>query len=151
MSQVLLVSGRAMTTKRLLVWSVVFLVLVLNGCGGTWVDDSRNFDRVFGFSRPPDVHVIHSYYWKSPHWSTEYRYFIALEPSSKFTNGLTSPELMTAAIPDATAIDACGDKRPQWFLPKPLISYEMWMSRSGAYRVFRDKTDGTLFVCDERL
>jgi hypothetical protein len=152
MSRVVLASGRAMTTKRLLIWSVILLVLVLNGCGGTWVDDSRNFERVFGFSKPHDVDVIHSYYWKSPHWSTEYRYFIALQPSSKFTSGLTTPELMTSAIPDATAIDACGDKRPQWFLPKPLMSYEMWVSRRGAaYRVFRDKADGTLFVCDERL
>ncbi|PYU67967.1 MAG: hypothetical protein DMG49_17310 [Acidobacteria bacterium] len=141
-----------MTTKPLLVWLVVLLVLVLNGCGGTWVDDSHNFERVFGFNKPADVHVIHSYYWKSSHWSTEYRYLIALRPSSKFTSGLTSPELMTAAIPDATAIDACGDKRPQWFVPKPFMSYEMWVSRRGAaYRVFRDKADGTLFVCDERL
>jgi hypothetical protein len=142
-----------MTTKRLPVWSaVLLLVLVLSGCGGTWVDDSRNFDRVFGFSKPPDIHVIHSYYWKSPHWSTEYRYFIALEGSSRFTSGLTHPELMTPAIPDATDIDSCGDKRPAWFLPKPLISYEMWVPRgTTAYRVFRDKTEGTLFVCDERL
>jgi hypothetical protein len=141
-----------MTTKRFLVSSVVLLVLVLNGCGGTWVDDPRNFERVFGFSKPPDVQVIHSYYWKSPHWTTEYQYFIALQPSSKFTNGLTSPVIMTAATPDATAIDVCGDKRPQWFLPKPLMSYEMWVSRGeAAYRVFRDKADGTLFVCDEKL
>jgi len=129
MSQVTLATGRAMTIRRLLVLSVVLLVLVLNGCGGTWMDDSRNFERVFGFGKPPDVHVIHSYYWKSSHWSREYRYFIVLQPSSKFTSSLTSPELMTQAMPDATAIDACGDKRPQWFLPKPLTSYEMWVSR----------------------
>jgi hypothetical protein len=51
-------------------------ILVLTGCGGTWVDDKRNFDRVFGFGKIPDVQVVHSYYWKSPHWSTEYQYFI---------------------------------------------------------------------------
>jgi len=152
MSHVALARESAMTKKQLLVWSAVLLVLVLSGCGGTWVDDGRNFDRAFGFGKPPDVQVIHSYYWKSAHWSTEYRYFITLKPSSKFTTGLTSPELMRGAIPDAAAIDVCGDKRPQWFLPKPVMSYEMWVSRSGAaYRVFRDKTDGTLFVCDERL
>ena len=141
-----------MTTKPLAASSAILLVLFLNGCGGTWVDDGRNFDRVFGFSRPPEVHVIHSYYWKSPHWSSEYQYFMALQPSPKFRRGLTSPELMFAAIPNATATDACGDKRPAWFLPKPIMSYEMWVSRSRAsYRVFRDKADGTLFVCDERL
>ena len=152
MFQAALGKDRAMTTQRLLACSVVLVVLILNGCGGTWVDDSRNFERVFGFSKPPDVQIIHSYYWKSSHWSTEYRYFIALQPSSKFRSGLTSPELMTVAIPDASAVDVCGDKRPQWFLPKPLTSYEMWVSRTGAaHRVFHNKADGTLFVCDERL
>jgi len=131
---------------------VAFLPLVVSGCGGTWLDDSRNFERVFEFRKPPDVQVIHSYYWKSPQWSTEYRYFIALRPSSEFMGGLTSAEKMSQAIPDATAADSCGDKRPQWFLPKPIMSYEMWVAKHGAtYLVFRDKADGTLFVCDERL
>ena len=132
---------------------MLLLALVLTGCGGTWVDDRHNFDRVFGFNKPADVQVIHSYYWKSPHWSTEYKYFIALKPSPKFVEELTSPELMRKATSEETGIpDTCGDNAPQWFLPKVPTEYEMWVSRSGlTYRVFRDKMDGTLFVCDEQL
>jgi len=48
------------------------LLVILAGCGATWVDDAGNFKRVFGFSQPGDVKVIHSYYWKSPHWTVEY-------------------------------------------------------------------------------
>ena len=141
-----------MTRKRCLICSTILLLLVLIGCGGTWVDDQRNFERIFGFSQPPDVRVDHSYYWKSGHWSTEYRYFIALQSSAKFTSGLTSPDLMTAAVPDAAAADACGGQRPAWFLPKPATSYEMWVSKRGTgYRVFRDKESGALYVCDQRL
>ena len=106
---------------------------------------------MFGFNQPEDVRVPHSYYWKSPHWTVEYSYFIEIQPSSKFVTGLTAKELMVAAEPDPKLLDSCGI-RPQWFLPKPLATYEAWVPNTQlGYRVFRDKTDGTLFVCDERL
>ena len=130
---------------------VFSLALILTGCGGTWVDDDRNFDRVFGVDKPTDVRIIHSYYWKSSHWSTEYRYFIALRASSKFVEGLTDARLMSPTVPDEAMVASCGNK-PQWFLPRTLSDYEGWIPKSeDRYRVFRDKTDGTLFVCDQRL
>ncbi len=128
------------------------LLLVLPSCGGTWIDDDGNFRRVFGVSKPQDVDVLHSYYWKSPHWTTEYSYFISLRASPKFVTGLTSAEPMTSVPPDARVLSSCGDKPPQWFLPKSLTDYEVWIPKAAVgYRVFRDKADGTLFLCDERL
>jgi hypothetical protein len=126
--------------------------MFLASCGGTWVDDAGNFKRVFGFAQPKDVRVLHSDYWRSLHWTVEYRYFIALQPSQKFTAGLTDPQLMTAVAPDEKLLNSCGAKRPRWFLPKPLVNYEAWLPKAAAgYRVFRDRADDTLFVCDERL
>lgn len=132
--------------------SSVALLCILAACGGTWVDDGGNFKRVFGFGKPPEVKVLHSYYWKSPHWSVEYRYFIALQASSKFVAGLTSSELMTAVASDRAVLDGCGVERPKWFLPKPLGNYDVWVPKEAAgYRVFRDRADGALFLCDQRL
>ena len=126
-------------------------LMILAGCGGTWVDDDRNFKRVFDFDQRQNVVVLHSYYWKSSHWTTEYRYFIALQVSSQFVDGLTHATLMTPRTPDETMLAACGEK-PQWFLPGSLTNYEAWIPKSNdQYRVFRDKIDGTLFVCDQRL
>lgn len=123
----------------------------MQGCGGTWVDDDQNFNRVFGFAKPQDVIVLHSFYWKSSHWSTEYRYFIALRAPSQFAEGLTRVSLATPRTPDETTVNSCGDK-PQWFVPGPLTNYESWIPKNNdRYRMFRDKADGTLFVCDERL
>ena len=134
------------------VLSATLALLALSACGGTWIDDPKNFKRVFDFEQPPDVRVIHSYYWKSPHWTVEYRYYLALQPSPKFVNGLTDASLMTPALPDQKRIDSCGDKRPPWFLPKPLDSYRAWIPKTdAAYSVFLDKKDGTLFLCDQRL
>src|SRR5260370_15229119 len=129
----------------------VALILLLAGCGGTW-DDEGNFKRIFDFAKPEDVKVIHSYYWKSPHWTVEYRYYIELEAPAKFANNLTAPELMTPTAVGAIGEGACLGSKPQWFLPKPAINYEAWTPKQVAgYRIFRDKNDGRLFVCDERL
>ena len=131
--------------------SVILILVCVAGCGGTWVDDPGNFRRVFGFNQPDEVTVLHSYYWKSPHWTTEYSYFIAMQPSSKFLAGLTSNELMVPAKPEPKLLESCGT-RPTWFLPKPLASYEVWLPKiQMGYRAFRDRTDGTLFVCDQQL
>ena len=96
--------------------------------------------------------MIHSYYWKSKHWSTEYRYFIALRAPLKFADGLIDLRLMTPVTPDETVVNSCGEQKPTWFLPSSLTNYEAWIPKNDTrYRVFRDKTDSTLFVCDERL
>jgi hypothetical protein len=144
------VEGGVRVRKVLLVVSCLTLWIAA-GCGGTWVDDDRNFKRVFDFDKPQDVTVVHSYYWKSSHWSTEYRYFIALRPPLRFVERLTDAKLMTPESPDEAMVSSCGD-RPQWFLTEPLTNYQAWIPKSDdRYRVFRDKTDGTVFVCDQRL
>jgi hypothetical protein len=154
-SELMSFSAEAMLTTTKVPWrlllSVLFL-LVLPGCGGTWVDDEGNFNRIFGFKQPPDVLVLHSYYWKSPHWSTEFSYFIALQGSPRFISGLTTAEFMTSVAADQTLLKSCGTKQPQWFLPSPLANYQAWVPKAvTGYRVFRDKADGSLFLCDERL
>ena len=128
--------------------AVIFLVA---GCGGTWVDDDGNFKRVFHFAQPKDVKVIHSYYWKSPHWTTEYRYYIELEAPAYFVNNLTHPTFMAPVAVDTIGSYGCLSSKPQWFLPKPAAGYEAWVPKQAGYRIFRDKSDGRLFVCDERL
>jgi hypothetical protein len=132
---------------------LLFMLLTcLTGCGGTWIDDPGNFKRVFGFNQPGDVKVVHSYYWKSPHWTTEYRYFIALQASPEFISGLTAHGEMIAVQADSKLLDSCSGTHPEWFLPKPMGSYEAWLPNAQVgYRVFRDRSDGILFLCDERL
>ncbi len=126
-------------------------LLILAGCGGTWIDDGRTFDRVFGFGKPRDVSIVHSDYWKSSHWSTEYRYFTALRAPLKFVGGITDARVMIPRTPEETMAASCGDK-PQWFLPGSLANYQVWIpKRDDRYLVFRNKSDGTLFVCGQRL
>jgi hypothetical protein len=138
--------------SRLLLLFCTFTVLLLPACGGTWIDDEQNFERVFGFDKPQDVQVLQSYYWKSSHWSTEYRYYISIRSSSEFAKGLTTAESVRPSVVEESALDSCFGNRPSWFAPKPLNRYEMWVSKvSHSYRVLRDKDEGILYVCDEQL
>jgi hypothetical protein len=133
---------------------LVFIMLLsafLANCGGDWVDDSKNFERIFGFHKPKDVKVLHSEFWKSAHWTVEYRYFIALRAPHRFVAGLPSEKVMKATAPESP-VGSCGDRRPAWFLPKSMTNYDAWIPKTlAAYRVFLDRDEGTLFVCDERL
>jgi hypothetical protein len=119
--------------------SSVALLCILASCGGTWVDDGGNFDRVLGFGGPPEVKVLHGFTGKSPTGALSIAISFALQASPKFMAGLTSS-------------DRCGVERPKWSLPKPLRDYDAWVSKEYAgYRVFRDRADGALFLCDQRL
>jgi hypothetical protein len=131
-----------------------FGFLLLVGCGGEWINDKGNFKRVFGFDKPAAVRVEQSYYWKSPHWSSEYEYFIVLEAPPEFAQGLTNSRLMTPAAPQIAASTGCtySNRKPAWFMPGSLQEYEAWVPKGDTdYRVFRHKADGRLFVCDLRL
>jgi len=54
---------------------ITAMVLVLVGCGGTYVDDKRNFERAFQTKCPTDIEVVHSAYSKTPHFTEEHEYY----------------------------------------------------------------------------
>ncbi|HEY1528523.1 MAG TPA: hypothetical protein VGH51_20035 [Candidatus Angelobacter sp.] len=133
---------------------LVFFFLLLTGCWGEWVDDKENFKRVFDFEKPAEVQVIHSYYWKSPHWTVEYRYYMEIDASQGFFDKLTASQVMDSSTAQIAAQAPCSTNRekPSWFLPKPLNEYLAWIPKTKSdYRIFRDKADGRVFVCDMRL
>lgn len=134
-------------------WLTAWVALWALGCGGTWNDDPQNFERIFRVEQPADVQVIRSHFWRSAHWSYEYRYFIALKPNESFLSQLTGPAQMTPTSPSKHLLEACWPEPPAWFLPKPISDYDAWIpvAAEAQYRVFRDRDNGTVFVCDMQL
>ena len=53
--------------------------VILAACGpvkfGNWTDDPDNWGRAFQSSKPDDVEVVHSYYYRSPHFTYEFSYY----------------------------------------------------------------------------
>lgn len=146
--------------KARLVGSIAGVVLIfgLLGChrSGTWADDSNNWSRAFGSTKPTDVIVVHSTYWRSPHWTCEFQYFFHVEANSALHHQLfTENKLEKIEGPDAKSATKhfFGDK-PDWFLPKQADKYEVWKYKdepTGHFKVFVDTDNQDLFITDYQI
>jgi hypothetical protein len=133
----------------------VILAVVLSSChsSGTWEDDPKNWDRAFRSDKPGDVIVLHSRYWRSPHFTFEFEYFFEIKAheglrKQLFTmNGLVK---LGGAEASKAFQDVFAD-RPPWFLPKTVNKYDVWIFHDeprGNFRVFIDRETGDLFLTD---
>jgi hypothetical protein len=127
------------------------LALFFNSCGGKWDDDQKNWRRAFnGQIPPPDVKVLHSRYYRSPHFTYEAYYYFQITASDQFLQSWVKHQNL--ALTNATSSDlALFYDKPAWFLPRPIQSYEMWRpftDEFSRFRIFRDTASKDLFVTD---
>jgi hypothetical protein len=130
--------------------------LLLVGCGGTYENDARTYQKVFGQRPPPDTKVAKSIYWRSPHFTMEYAVFMEIAPGTglvaQLTNAfpLVGTNLSANWMPRNLALD-----RPKWFLPNNPTNYDVWLWKNDAFRdaflLARDRITGSVFFCDEQL
>lgn len=135
-----------------LVVCVVVLALC-SGCGylraGKWEDDPRNWGRAFKSEKPPGVTVVHSLYWRAPHWTWEGGYLFQIEPNPAFKAELFSRNRLERASTVPLFLE-----KPAWFAPKPPTAYEVWCYADeprGHFRVLIDLETGSLFLCDYQV
>jgi hypothetical protein len=139
---------------------VLLIVLFTAGCGyvmaGTWEDDSGNWNRAFQSTRPPDVAVTHSKYWRSPHWTYEFQYFFEIAPNQPLRDQLfTSNKMRQVTGDEATRIrtDVFGNA-PPWFAPKGATEYHVWVLEGEGGRHFKvliDRQSGVMFLNDYQV
>lgn len=135
------------------------LLLCLTACheAGTWQDAPKNFRRVFRVSQPQDVAVVHSWFWRSPHWTYEFAYFMQIAPNDRFAKSLFEHnKLKKLAVTGSETNKAINfvHQKPGWFIPKPLDCYEAWMYAEephGDFRIFTDPITKDLFLSDHQL
>jgi hypothetical protein len=141
--------------------ALFLLIMLFNaGCGyfvaGTWEDDSGNWNRAFQSTRPPDVTVVHSKYWRSAHWTYEFQYFFEIAPNQPLRDQLlTSNKMRQATGEEATQIrmTVFGDA-PSWFAPKGVSEYEVWVlegERDRHFKVLIDRKSGAMFLNDYQV
>lgn len=71
---------------------------------GTWEDDPGNWSRAFQSTKPPEVAVVHSKYWRSAHWTSEFEYFFEIAPN---------PQLKAQLFGENNVRQATGDEASQ--------------------------------------
>jgi len=130
---------------------IILVALSCNSCGGKWDDDKKNWRRAFNGRTPPkDVKVVHSRYYRSPHFTYEAYYYFQITASDEFLQSWVKYQNLVLTNPIPANLGLMYDK-PVWFLPKPLESYEMWRpadDQFSYFRIFRDKASKDLFVTD---
>jgi hypothetical protein len=151
--------NRALNCPRLTILIRLLLMvaaLSLASCGyvmsGQWEDDPKNWRRAFGSTKPDDVVVIHSKYWRSPHWTVEFGYCFKIQAHAGLRHQLFTKNRLER-IDDADAARArstCGP--PSWFAPDPIEKYEAWTyldpPADNNFIVLIDKKSGTMFLAD---
>ena len=141
---------------------VVLLIAALVGasCGyvrsGTWDDAPENWSRAFQCTKPADVVVVHSRYWRAPHFTYEAGYMFQIQPNAPLREQLFTRnrlrQLQDAEISAATR--PCFGECPLWFAPKPLRDYEIWVyadEPNSSFMVLIDKKTGSIFVGDYKV
>ena len=84
---------------------------------GTWDDDPKNWGRAFRSTKPPDVRVIHSRYWRSAHWSYEFQYFFEIAPNAGLKQQLFAANKLRRLVGDEAVAARANRFRdaPSWF------------------------------------
>ncbi len=148
--------GRYQQPKRIQVLIVAALSLTYGACGyfkaGKWEDDRRNWSRAFGGDVPNGWSVIHSRYWRSPHFTYEAGYYFAVKvsASSERQKLMKQPDLTRYEADQLTHMNVPCGERPNWFAPKQPTSYDAWRSDGGTgnYRLLIDKETADIFFSD---
>ena len=131
--------------------AVLLLMLLLAGCGGTYVDDKHNFERAFGAKCPTELRVVHSLYIQTPHFTEEHMYYFDLAPvkNSGMPPWVTNAPGIVCATNGVAEIPwqfAPREDRPKWFAPGSPGQYDVWYRTNDSYVVLRDKQAGDIFV-----
>lgn len=136
----------------------VFFCILMAGCheSGTWQDDARNWKRVFGVEKSADVTVLHSWFWRSPHLTHEFEYYLQVQTNAAFQKRILTmnPMKQVTGEKELQSVTAWPERRPAWFAPKPIAQYEVWIysnAPASNFRLLIDRETWNLFLTDRQL
>lgn len=108
--------------------------------------------------KPEDVNVVHSFYWRSAHFTYEYEFYMHIEKNDAFRDRILSLNARFEEVKEEDFDDIqVGTKyKPAWFAPKPLDQYRVWTYAGSAASVqwahmLVDRETGDIFLWDMQL
>ena len=143
--------------KKLILLSIGFFILMnVFGCGylssGMWTDDPDNWKRAFRSQKPEDVVVLHSWYWRSSHFTYEFRYYFKIEANEGLEKQLlTENDFILMEDVDTWDVTRVFSEAPDWFVEKPIQNYEVYRYRdevNSNLLVFIDKESREIYLTD---
>ncbi|HXA05378.1 MAG TPA: hypothetical protein VNY30_11090 [Bryobacteraceae bacterium] len=129
------------------------VVIAAVGCGyvksGHWDDDASNWNRAFGQPVPKGWNIVHSRYWRYPHFTYEGGYYFHVRVSGEARQLVMQPDYIRLRTEEAHMQGPC-DAQPPWFAPKGFGEYEVWGAKDGTgnYRILIDPKTSDVFLMD---
>ncbi len=76
--------------------------------------------------------MIHSWVWRSAHWTLEYQYFFEIEATDEIAQSLINrDDLQKLGNPESLDESLYFYQKPEWFAPKPLAEYDIYVYSEG--------------------
>ncbi len=133
--------------------AAILIAAAPTGCGpfasGTWSDDPKNWQRAFAESTPNgDIRIIHSWYMRTPHFTSEYAWFFELELADRARitpHGSPGFELIPFTEESAVPLPVFTPS-PPWFKPEPREAFEVYRSTANpSWFIFQEKNGNRAF------
>jgi hypothetical protein len=133
----------------------ILLLMTFTSCGyfssGKWEDDNKNWTRAYKHPLPDTIDLVHSWYWRSPHWSLEQAMYFEIKHNESIKeNFIKYQDVVRLDLKDTININFFGQK-PIWFITKPFKDYLIWKSNLGNFLLFLDNENGDLYWTDYQL
>ena len=130
------------------------MIAAFSGChrSGTWENDQANWKRAFGAPPPKEIEVLHSIYWRTPHFTREDGWTFHIKAPASFHKAwLARYKVMHPDADKLARLQYLKKDKPAWFLPKPIAEYEIWViagDPDANFWMFVDRSTGEFFVTD---
>ena len=114
-------------------------------CGsGTFEDDPKTWNKVFGEDIPKEINVIKSKFWKSTHWTYEYELFVKFECNSQFLDeyfikryNLSKREVFATLY---------FEDSPKWFIDNDREDYNVWVGKINSMTMYIHKKSNLVYL-----
>jgi len=135
---------------------LLFCISVAVCCGchesGKWEDDARNWKRAMGYPKPKEIEIVHSVYWRSPHFTREDGWTFQIKgPASFYKEWLAHYKVIHPEQNRLAMFEQIKNERPAWFAPKPTSQYDIWVlddPNNHGFWMLIDRETGEFFVTD---
>jgi len=129
----------------ILCFSLLFAII---SCEVKTDDAEKAYEYWSGEKPDKDLKIQYAKYWRSPHWSYEYKFYLKFKPSELWWDEFIKKNNLKKDMKNTSELQDI----PAWFHPKKTcIQYRSKEDFDQGSRYYRDSLDGQCFIYEVQL